>query len=79
MESVQIPTLVITAANDPLIPVELFEQHARSDAVQLHIAPCGGHLGFYGVSGVDPDRWWIDWRIIDWFEPKENQQPVATR
>lgn len=71
LASIRIPTLVITAANDPLVPVELFDQHPRSDAVELHVSPCGGHLGYYGISGIDPDRWWLDWRITDRIGPLE--------
>jgi predicted alpha/beta-fold hydrolase len=67
--SIRVQTLVITAANDPLVPVELFDKHARSDAIEMHITPCGGHLGYYGISGIDPDRWWLDWRIIDRIGP----------
>jgi len=72
LSSIRVPTLVIAAANDPLVPVELFEQHASSDAIEMHITPCGGHLGYYGISGVDPDRWWLDWRITDCIGPLGN-------
>jgi hypothetical protein len=23
-------------------------------------------MGYIGLSGVDPDRRWMDWRIVDW-------------
>jgi predicted alpha/beta-fold hydrolase len=26
----------------------------------------GGHLGFVGRAGVDADRRWMDWRVVDW-------------
>ncbi len=26
----------------------------------------GGHLGFVGRRGVDADRRWMDWRVVDW-------------
>jgi predicted alpha/beta-fold hydrolase len=26
----------------------------------------GGHLGFIGQPGIDPDRRWMDWRTIEW-------------
>lgn len=78
LASVRVPTLIITAANDPLVPVELFHQFARSDAIELHVAPCGGHLGFYGISGVDPDHWWLDWRILDSIGPLVNQEHVSS-
>jgi len=60
------PTLVLTARDDPLIPVECIQRQDWPDAVQLHIADHGGHLGYVGRGGVDSDRRWLDWRILDW-------------
>jgi len=34
--------------------------------VTLCLTKHGGHLGFIGRSGVDPDRRWMDWRLLDW-------------
>ncbi len=76
MRAVRLPTLVITAANDPLVPVHLFEQYERSAAVELHVTSCGGHLGFFGAPGIDPDRWWLDWRILGDFAPAAVEQAV---
>jgi len=69
LASIRVPTLVISAANDPLVPVELFEQYPCSEAIELHVPSCGGHLGFFGASGIDPDHWWLDWRIVDSIGP----------
>ena len=65
--SIQIPTLVITARDDPLIPVSSFET-LSTDQVTTVIAPHGGHLGYIGRRNGDPDRRWMDWRIIEWLE-----------
>jgi predicted alpha/beta-fold hydrolase len=59
-------TLIVTAADDPVIPVEMFEKYEMSHSVTLRITEHGGHLGWIGVSGVDPDRRWLDWRIVQW-------------
>jgi predicted alpha/beta-fold hydrolase len=66
LRHVSVPTLIVTAASDPIIPVGPFERTTYSDTTQLIIAPCGGHLGFFGRAGIDPDRRWLDWRIVDW-------------
>lgn len=66
LHCIDLPTLIITAADDPLIPVEMFERAERSTAVALHIAESGGHLGFVARRGVDPDRRWLDWRLLEW-------------
>jgi uncharacterized protein len=60
------PTLIITAADDPIIPVVIFDRLDRPACVSLHIAAGGGHLGFISRGGADPDRRWMDWRILDW-------------
>ena len=65
---ITVPTLVITSRDDPLIPVTMFEQAVLSTTTRLHITSHGGHVAFYGRRGDDPDRWWIDWRILDWIQ-----------
>ena len=67
VSNIVIPTLVLSSADDPVIPVRIFEEMDRSEYVQLHVSESGGHLGFIGKSGDDPDRWWLDWRVVDWF------------
>jgi len=34
--------------------------------VTLCLTPHGGHLGFIGRAGLDPDRRWMDWRLTEW-------------
>jgi predicted alpha/beta-fold hydrolase len=60
------PTLAIAAADDPMIPARLFDNIAWPSCAQFHLAAGGGHLGFIGRSGVDPDRRWMDWRVVEW-------------
>lgn len=60
------PTLVLTARDDPLIPVHSFEELPDVPAVSLHIAKHGGHLGYVSGRTSDPDRRWMDWRVIEW-------------
>jgi predicted alpha/beta-fold hydrolase len=62
------PTLILSAADDPIIPRRLFEQATLSPAVTLCLAAGGGHLGFLARRGSDPDRWWMDWRVIEWLD-----------
>jgi uncharacterized protein len=65
--SIATPTLILTAEDDPMIPVKSFRELPDSPAVTLHIARHGGHLGYLSRRGRDPDRRWMDWRVIDWF------------
>jgi hypothetical protein len=66
LSQIAVPTLIVTAASDPIVPVASFERAAYSPTTQLVIARCGGHLGFIATRGLDPDRRWLDWRVVDW-------------
>lgn len=46
LRSVEIPTTVITAQDDPIIPVEDFQRLESGPAVRLFIHRYGGHNGF---------------------------------
>lgn len=52
-----VPTTIITAKDDPIIPVEDFYDLHTSDAIRLMIQPYGGHNGF--LTG---------WRLNGWYE-----------
>ncbi len=66
VKGIQIETLVLTARDDPLVPVRTFETLQTPATVTVHISEHGGHLGYIGRRGRDPDRRWMDWRIVDW-------------
>ena len=63
---ISVPTLIIAATSDPIVPVRIFERGTYSDTTQVVIAPCGGHLGFIAKRGADADLRWMDWRIVEW-------------
>lgn len=64
---IRVPTLILSSRDDPLVPVGPFESLERPANVALHLTEFGGHLGYIGRGGVDRDRRWMDWRVIDWF------------
>jgi uncharacterized protein len=66
IEQIQRPTLILAAEDDPLVTIECFQGLRIPANVLLHITPHGGHLGYVGKRGVDPDSRWMDWRIVDW-------------
>ncbi|NIP87283.1 MAG: alpha/beta fold hydrolase [Planctomycetales bacterium] len=66
LAAVEIPTRVLAAGDDPLVPVEQYTRADLSPHVQLHLTRQGGHLGFVGRRGPDPDRRWMDWRLLQW-------------
>ena len=65
--NIDIPTAIITAQDDPFVPFEMFTSTrvVFPDAVRLVMTDYGGHVGFVGKRGVDPDMRWLDWRIVE--------------
>ncbi len=64
LKSIAVPTLVIQAADDPFMTVEVLpEAHELSPSVLLEITQSGGHVGF--VTGAYPfrPRYWLEQRI----------------
>ena len=65
--SIRIPTTIITARDDPFVPFEMFSNDSLRypDNVELVPTDHGGHVGFVGKKGNDPDMRWLDWRIVE--------------
>ena len=64
LKHVAVPTLIVNAHNDPLVPTHLFPRMCDvSDKVTLELTDGGGHLGF--VSGRWPwsPQFWLDTRV----------------
>ena len=59
LEGLEIPSLIITAADDPIIPISDFELLPRPEALELEIWPHGGHCGFLA-----------NWRLESWIEQR---------
>lgn len=83
IKQIRVPTLILHSRDDPLIPGDLFDTLDHSESVSLHLSEHGGHLGFIGTSGVDQDRRWMDWRMVDWLTgrigPEDVPQPRPSR
>ncbi len=62
---IQVPTLILTARDDPFIAVEPFEEIKPQPSVEVRVLPHGGHLGFVGRDGSGGFRW-AEWRVVDW-------------
>ncbi|MCA9116607.1 MAG: alpha/beta fold hydrolase [Planctomycetaceae bacterium] len=65
LKAIRRPTLILTAADDPMVPAEQFEPFAGEQHLAVHVAEGGGHLGFLGRAGDDNDWRWMDWRVVD--------------
>ena len=70
VDSIVVPTLIITAQDDPFIPYSMF----TSPAIQRHptirvVAPRhGGHCGFFHLSRNGEDAYWAENRIVDFLQ-----------
>jgi uncharacterized protein len=67
LDQIRVPTLVICAKDDPLVPFEVYDHPAfRSNpAIRLIATEHGGHLGF--LSRRNP-RFWVDGVALRWME-----------
>lgn len=67
IEAIEIPSLILAAADDPIVPANCFtaiaSQIADHPAVRLLLAPGGGHAGFFARG---PERFWMDHVIETW-------------
>jgi uncharacterized protein len=69
IKDISVPTLIIHAADDPLIPVEPFLDAAIADnpEVLLVLTRRGGHVGFLSDRVYAEDRHWAENRLVEFF------------
>jgi predicted alpha/beta-fold hydrolase len=66
---IRVPTLIVTARDDPFITVAPFESLRPPAHVQVRIVDRGGHLGYLGWDGGGIVRW-AERRVADWLTGK---------
>jgi uncharacterized protein len=78
---IDVPTLCISAEDDPFLPASVLPEVARraSSDVRLHVARQGGHVGFVALDGWRAGYWaegnairWLESRIMKSSEGSEN-------
>ena len=64
---VSVPTLLISAADDPFVPVEQFSREviATNPHITITISRYGGHCGFFSTPHTDFDGYWAERRVVD--------------
>jgi predicted alpha/beta-fold hydrolase len=62
---ITVPTLILTAHDDPFIAVQPFLDLAAPPNVEVHVQERGGHLGFLGPDGAGGIRW-AERRVVEW-------------
>lgn len=75
---IQVPTLLVQAKDDPLIPFRVFDAPAISQNphIRLLAVEHGGHLGF--LSRTAP-RFWLDAVVVDWLSKLREQSREGIR
>jgi len=64
--NISVPTTILAAEDDPMVCSAPLKQLKLPSNVTLCLTRHGGHLGFKGRKGVDPDQRWMDWRVVEW-------------
>jgi hypothetical protein len=67
VDRIRVPALVITADDDPFVPVSPFHD-ARvlgNPAITLCVSAHGGHCGFVGPTSAGDDGYWAERRIVE--------------
>jgi predicted alpha/beta-fold hydrolase len=67
VDQIRVPALVVTAADDPFIPVEPFHDPkvTGNPAVTVVITKHGGHCGFVEAARDGYDGYWAEQRVVD--------------
>ncbi|MEJ7604822.1 MAG: alpha/beta fold hydrolase [Bryobacteraceae bacterium] len=73
LHRIRVPTLIIQAIDDPLIPFEIFDHPGLSNNANIRLLAVdhGGHLGF--LAAQEP-RFWVDRAILHWLSQIRNSQ-----
>lgn len=74
LNRIRVPTLLVQAKDDPLIPFEVYQHPAFSENPYLRLLAVehGGHLGFLAKS---KPRFWLDLTLVKWLEEVRNRVP----
>lgn len=76
LAAIRQPVTIVFSKDDPIVPFGPLFDFPHSDSVETIVTSHGGHLGFLGLSGIDKDFRWLDWRILEWLEyPHRRQTP----
>jgi predicted alpha/beta-fold hydrolase len=65
IRDIAVPTLILTARDDPFVTVEPFAGLGAPGPVEVHVTERGGHLGFLGPDGAGGIRW-AERRVMEW-------------
>jgi len=67
--SIAIPALIVSAADDPFVPAEIFQDRAvaNNPHVTVMVTPCGGHCGFVAEAN-GYDGYWAEQMVVNFVD-----------
>jgi predicted alpha/beta-fold hydrolase len=70
IDQIRVPTLIITAEDDPFVPSEPFRDPKVTGHPHITLMVCahGGHCGFVGPRSGDDDGYWAENQIVDFVD-----------
>jgi predicted alpha/beta-fold hydrolase len=70
VDRIAVPALIITAEDDPFVPVAPFRDPKIAGNPHITVLACahGGHCGFVGPATAEDDGYWAEDRIVDFVE-----------
>jgi uncharacterized protein len=70
VDRIAVPALILTAQDDPFVPVEPFtaDAVAANPHVTVRVTPHGGHCAFLEGNAVDYDGYWAEREIVRFIE-----------
>jgi predicted alpha/beta-fold hydrolase len=70
IDRVRLPTLIITAEDDPFVPSQSFHDSKVTGNPCIHLVLCehGGHCAFVGPAAGEDDGYWAERQIVDFAE-----------
>ena len=76
LDRIRVPTLVVQAKDDPLIPFSVYHHpaFAANPCLKLVAVDHGGHLGF--IAKTKP-RFWLDEVLVNWVLEVRNKVPAG--
>ncbi len=78
VDSIAVPTLIITAQDDPFIPYSMFTVPLiqRHPKIQVIAPRHGGHCGFFHWAPNGEDPYWAENRIVDFLQEHGDRFPT---
>ena len=68
LPSISVPTLCISAEDDPFLPLDVLAraQRAASASIEFRVTTAGGHTGFVAGSAPWAPRYWAEDLMVRW-------------